>query len=164
MVIWCFGQFEEVCLYMPWKICHRLLALWSENNDQLWSEKNDQLAEISTKVHATRVVTFFFFFFFGEHRWMWPYLDFKASATQTFITCHCPQACSNVFMLISQNKATFSGVLQKKKKKGSSPVWREVSWHLRLPPFFFWRSNLSWTFFSLQSVNAWPYSSHVKIL
>ena len=47
---------------------------------------------------------------------MWPYFD-CASATQTFITCHCPQAYVNVLMLGSQNKATFSGVLRKKKKK-----------------------------------------------
>ena len=46
-----------------------------------------------------------------------------------------------------------SAVFSKKKKKRSSLVWREVWWQFQLSPFFFCSSNLSWSFFSLQSVN-----------
>ena len=48
--------------------------------------------------------------FFATQAFIW------RCATQTFIAFHCSQTCSNIFILWSQNKAIFSGDLQKKKK------------------------------------------------
>ena len=59
---------------------------------------------------------------------MWPDFDLKASRH-----CYTLEGNDKLWMpawqMRSQNKATLSGVLQKKKKKRSSLVWREVWWH-----------------------------------
>ena len=64
--------------------------------------------------------------FFATQAFIW------RCATQTFIAFHCSQTCSNIFILWSQNKAIFSGDLQKKKKKTSSPVSLHLFHHFWL--------------------------------
>ena len=100
--------------------------------------------------------------FFATQAFIW------RCATPTFIAFHCSQTCSNIFMLWSQNKAIFSGDLQKKKKKGHPlfpctfsitlglnmpKVMEKVQRNWEWPFFFFWRSPLNMALFWLQSIN-----------
>ena len=98
--------------------------------------------------------------FFATQAFIW------RCATQTFIAFHCSQTCSNIFILWSQNKAIFSGDLQKKKK--GHPLFHctfSITFGLNMPPnvrptkcplFFFFGDVIGVTNFSARWKDTYP--------